>query len=255
MSNILITADEHFGHKNIIKHCSRPSSFTAHLDGCTLHHCSECRLAVEEQIDMIVERHNAKVPNNLGYLTIHVGDLFWHTLSYDEAMTILKRLHGRHGFLYGNHDELIQKYQKQFAYQFDFIKGENKAGGSMILHHNKHEMTLDHFARRRWNASHKGAWMLYGHSHNELPVIGKSFDVGVDGHNYEPWTLEEIEAKMETLVCDQVITKPWPGKHLVKGAGSTYHSHVAGETCGFCRASGGNGHPGNDPMNDPPSLR
>jgi calcineurin-like phosphoesterase family protein len=234
MSEILITADEHYGHKKIIVHCSRPSSYAAHIMGCTLHRCHECSLAIEEQTERIIERHNRKVPNSKGYLTIHVGDLFWHTLSYQEAMAILRRLNGRHGFLFGNHDELVEKYHVPFAEHFDFIRGANKAGGAMILHHNKHEMTLNHFAQRRWKASHKGSWMLYGHSHNELPVVGKSFDIGVDGHDFEPWTLEEIEAKMETLPNDQIIKKPWPGKQLV-GSGSTVHSHVPGETCGFCR--------------------
>ena len=217
MSSFLITADEHYGHDKIRIHCSRPFE------------------SVRDMNEAIIAKHNAKVPNSEGFLTIHVGDMFWHTMTKDEAMNILKRLHGRHAFLFGNHDELIEKYKEIFATKFDFIKGENKAGGAMILHYNKHKITLNHFAQRVWEASHKGSWMLYGHSHNELPVIGKSFDVGVDGHNFEPWTLEEIEAKMETLECAHIIKKPWPGKELVKGAGSTVHSHIPGETCGFCR--------------------
>jgi calcineurin-like phosphoesterase family protein len=229
MSDTFITADEHYGHRKIIVHCSRPFGDPNHMLGCTQHRCQFCDAAVEEQTETLIERHNKKVPNSLSYLTIHVGDLFWHTMSYDQAMAILKRLNGRHAFLFGNHDELIEKHLGLFAYHFDFIKGSNKAGGSMILHHNKHKITLDHFARRVWDGSHKGSWMLYGHSHNELPVVGKSFDIGVDGHNFEPWSLEEIEAKMETLPQAHVITKVWPGK----GPGSTVHS--VGCTCGFCK--------------------
>ena len=74
--------------------------------------------------------------------------------------------------------------------------------------------------------------MCYGHCHNELPVIGKSFDIGVDGHNFEPWSLEEIEAKMNTLPQGHVITKVWPGKE----AGSTVHEY--GCKCGFCYIGG-----------------
>ncbi len=86
--------------------------------------------------------------------------------------------------------------------------------------------------------------MLYGHSHNELPTVGKSIDIGVDGHNFEPWSLEEIEVKMATLPQAHIITNVWPGKELPKQpidalsqgiGGSTYHNHVAGETCGFCK--------------------
>lgn len=184
MSDVFITADEHYGHVKIIEFCHRPFN------------------DVTEMTETLIERHNKKVPDSLNYLTIHVGDLFWHTLSLNEASTILGRLHGRHAFIYGNHDELIEKYQRLFVgpgAAFDWIKGENKASGTHRLKFNKHDITLCHYAMRVWNASHKGSWMLYGHSHNELPVVGKSFDIGVDGHDFEPWSLEEIESKMAAL--------------------------------------------------------
>ena len=198
MSDVFITADEHYGHNRIIEYCRRPFKH------------------VDEQTEILIERHNKKVPDKKSYLTIHVGDLFWHTLSLGEALVILGRLHGRHAFIYGNHDELIEKHAGSFAYQFDWMKGENKASGVHRLYFNKNEMTLCHYAMRVWNKSHKGSWMLYGHSHNELPVIGKSFDIGVDGHDFEPWSLEEIEAEMAKRPQHHVIDKNnvWPGKSL-----------------------------------------
>ncbi len=37
------------------------------------------------------------------------------------------------------------------------------------------------------------AWMLYGHSHGNLPDIGgKTMDVGVDCHGYKPISLDEV---------------------------------------------------------------
>ena len=237
MSNVFITADEHYGHKSIIKFCDRPFGNREHLMGCTLHRCVICQQAIDDQTETIIERHNAKVPNKPSYLTIHVGDLFWHTLTFDEAMTILKRLNGRHAFIYGNHDELVEKYQSIFAPHFDWIKGQNKDSGTHRLHFNGNELTLCHYAMRVWNRSHKGSWMCFGHSHDELPVVGKSFDIGVDGNNFTPWSLEEIEAKMNTLPLGHIITKVWPGKEAPK-AGSTVHHHPAGETCGFCKMGG-----------------
>jgi calcineurin-like phosphoesterase family protein len=63
---------------------------------------------------------------------------------------------------------------------------------------------------RTWEKSHKGSWHVFGHSHQELPPYGKSFDIGVEGHNYAPWSLEEIAAKMETLPDAHAITgKVW----------------------------------------------
>ena len=188
MSDIRITADEHHGHKKIIEYCRRPFR------------------DVTEQTEAIIQRHNAVTPPSLNYLTIHVGDWFWHTLSLGEALTILGRLNGRHAFIYGNHDELIEKHESAFAQQLDWIKGDNKASGVHRLKFNGNEMTFCHYAMRVWNKSHKGSGMLFGHSHNELPVVGKSFDIGVDGHDFTPWTLEEIDEKLAGMNQHHVVT-------------------------------------------------
>ncbi len=56
MSNIFITADEHYGHNKIIEYCNRPFK---HAD---------------EMNEFIISQHNKKVPDSLNFLTIHVGD-------------------------------------------------------------------------------------------------------------------------------------------------------------------------------------
>jgi calcineurin-like phosphoesterase family protein len=60
-------------------------------------------------------------------------------------------------------------------------------------------IVLCHYALRVWDRSHYGAWMLYGHSHGQLPVWGHSIDVGVDSWSFAPVSLGEIVAKMKTL--------------------------------------------------------
>ena len=177
--SIFITSDEHYGHERIITLAVRP--FTT----------------VEEMNETIIARHNKKVPNNKGQLTIHVGDMFWQTMTFPEADAILRRLHGRHAFIFGNHDELVEKYPSPFAAVFDWVVGSNKASGSEIIKWNKHKITLNHYAQRVWDGSHKGHWHVYGHSHGALAGLGKSFDIGVDSHDFSPWSLEEIEAEME----------------------------------------------------------
>ncbi len=198
MSDTFITSDEHYDHRNIIQYCKRPFA------------------NVDEMRETMIERHNKKVPDSSNYLTIHVGDMFWNTLAIGEAMTILDRLHGRHAFLYGNHDELVTKYENELVGYFEWLKGENKAGGAHILHWNKHQITLNHFSMDVWDKSHKGSWMLFGHSHGELVKRGKTFDIGVDSHNFEPWSLEEIEAEMEKRPQGHVIPVDdiWPGKEV-----------------------------------------
>lgn len=199
MSDVLITSDEHYGHHNIIEYCNRPFTSTDHMR------------------ETLIERHNKKVPNKKSYLTIHIGDLFWNSVPEEEAIRTIDRLHGHHAFIYGNHDELMEKSPALRA-KFDWVLGKNKDSGIQTIYFDKTKIILCHFAMRVWERSHKGSWHLYGHSHQELPPLGKSFDVGVEGHNYEPWTLEEVRTKMSTLDSHHVITPDtlWAGKELPK---------------------------------------
>ena len=189
MSDTFITSDEHYGHRGIITNCHRPFSSVDHMR------------------EEIVARHNKKVPNNTNYLTIHVGDMFWETMSEAEAMVTLGRLNGRHAFIWGNHDKTV-KNGKDLQRMFAWIAHAH------TLHFNKHKLTIYHYAQRVWDKSHQGAWHVYGHSHGGLPGIGHSFDIGVDCHNFEPWSLEEIEAKMAKTIIppDKVWVKDDEGQ-------------------------------------------
>ena len=190
--NIFITSDEHYGHARIITLAKRPFS------------------CVEEMNERIVDQHNRTVSGKMTNLTIHAGDLFWHTMSVGDALQLLGRLNGRHAFLYGNHDELIAKSEILRA-NFLWVKGENRAGGAHILTFNKRDLTVSHFARRVWQGSHSGNWHVYGHSHSALPGLGKSFDIGVDGHNFAPWSLDEIETRMDVLTPHHSINNTGEG--------------------------------------------
>lgn len=186
MSNYFITSDEHYGHDRILTLAKRPFK------------------DVIEMRETLISNHNRVVPDSKGFTTIHVGDMFWNTLTAAEAMMILSRLHGRHIFIYGNHDELIER-TPILASMFDEVIGSNEAGGAKVIHFNKRALYLSHYAARVWPKSHKGSWHGFGHSHSGLPGLGKSFDIGVDGHNFTPWSLEEIEAKMSTLTQHHYI--------------------------------------------------
>jgi len=189
-----ITSDEHYGHENIIQYCDRPYA------------------NAREGIDLMIQRHNSVVPRNKNIVTLHAGDMFWNTLTEKEAQDILYQLNGSHAFLYGNHDELMER-SPWLRSQFLFVKGENKVGGAHLLNWQNKKILVSHFAHRVWERSHKGSWHVYGHSHQELPPSGRSFDIGVEGHDYCPWALEEIAQRMETLDY-HVITKVWSGKEL-----------------------------------------
>lgn len=78
------TADEHYGHTNIIKYCKRPFE------------------TINEMDDILIENFNSKVTKNDH--TIHCGDL---TFKYPEKY--IRQLNGSHTFLKGNHDKWANK--------------------------------------------------------------------------------------------------------------------------------------------------
>jgi calcineurin-like phosphoesterase family protein len=180
MSDTFITSDEHYGHQRIIEYADRPFK------------------SVEEMTEALIERHNKKVPNSKNYLTIHAGDWFWESREPEWCAQIIGRLHGRHALVWGNHDKVFEQ-NPELCRLLDWCKHAH------LLHFKKRKLTVYHYAQRVWRASDKGAWHVFGHSHQQLSPLGKSFDIGVEGHNYEPWSLEEIEAKMETLSSHHIV--------------------------------------------------
>src|ERR1700731_4433987 len=191
---IYFTADEHYGHRNIIKYCNRPFSDVNHMN------------------ETLIANFNAKVPPN--GLTYHIGDIFWDSVSIDEARRIMNRLNGRHILVWGNHDGTAEKLTKQPIEQNPF---ERTADVILIRQDGAPKIFMSHYAHRVWPSSHKGSYHLFGHSHNQLPAYGLSLDVGVDGNNYTPYSISEINKIMlkkiaqgyKDPLADAVEKDPW----------------------------------------------
>ncbi len=165
MKKVFFSSDYHLNHTNIIKYSKRPFAI------------------VEEMNEAIISRYNSRVgPNDeLWFL----GDFILGRDQVKEAEIFLSRMHGRKHLILGNHDPRRVDFYRLFASCHEYQ--EIKVHGQRI--------TLCHYAARVWNKSHHGAWMLYGHSHGSLPddPHSRSFDVGVDCHNFYPLSFEEVE--------------------------------------------------------------
>lgn len=177
---VFVTADEHYGHRNIIQFCKRPFA------------------NIDEMEETLITNHNRKVGK--GDTTWHAGDMFWRTSPAWKAHQILDRLNGQHRFIWGNHDEVIEDneiLQGRFVGEIRDI--------ARIITPGMPKIVLCHYAMRVWRGSHQGAWHLYGHSHGELPGQGLSFDVGVDCTNYSPLSLEEVMVRMYQKYGDKAF--------------------------------------------------
>ena len=171
------TADTHFNHSRIIQYCNRPFA-DAH-----------------DMNETLIANWN----NVVGYddVVYHLGDFAFGDA--DQVNDVMQRLNFKHfHFIKGNHDKPFLKWFYAVSHGMgtkitiypEFL--ETKIEG--------HQFVLCHYAMKVWNQSHRGALHLYGHSHGTLPddTNSKSFDVGVDCHDYHPISLDRVLAIMAT---------------------------------------------------------
>lgn len=172
MTNLFFTSDTHFGHKNIIKYSGRPFE------------------SVEEMDEAIIENWNKVVkPNDEIW---HLGDFAF--ANEDRVREILGRLNGKKHYIWGNHDQVIEKLggigrSRYFESVQDYK--ELKMNGRKLI--------LFHYPIFSWNGAHKGSWMIHGHCHNSVNWANENttrIDVGVDNFNYTPASYEDVAEQL-----------------------------------------------------------
>ena len=178
------TSDTHFFHSRIIQYCLRPFADATDMN---------------EQL--IANWNNVVTPDDVVY---HLGDF---AFSDEQGVDrVMRRLNFKHfHFIKGNHDE-------PFCDWYHSNKDDTYLAPKVSLHPSYletkiegHKFTLCHYAMRVWNESHRGALHLYGHSHGTLPddCNSKSFDVGVDCHDFAPISLERVLHLMSKKKMEQ----------------------------------------------------
>lgn len=180
MQQSFFTADLHLGHEAIIRLSHRPFA------------------TVEEMDSTIIDRINLRVAS--GDLLYVLGDFTIH--GYEKAKEYRKRIKCQNMYLIeGNHDRLnAAKCRDLFTWCLPLAE---------VKKSDQH-ITLCHYAMRRWNKSHHGAWQLYGHSHGCLEDDAKllSFDVGVDCHDFYPLSFSDVCGIMAKRVENGAVGAP-----------------------------------------------
>lgn len=164
---IFFTSDHHFNHINILKHCQRPFS------------------SVQEMDEELIKRWNSVIKENDE--VYYLGDL---TLgNWSTAWSYIKRLKGRIKFIKGNHDKGW----------FSKLPEGQKLPPIYELNFNNQLFVLCHYPLRGWNKAYYGSYHVFGHEHGNMTPYGKSFDIGVDCHDFYPISIEQIIDKMKGL--------------------------------------------------------
>ncbi len=172
MSEAYFTSDSHFQHARIIEYCNRPFN------------------SVQEMNITMIENWNAVV--NPADTVYHLGD-FAFINSATELELLTEKLNGIIHLITGDHDRYIDKHKKDCYKYFGSITENYKK-----IKVNGREITLCHYAMKKWHKSHYGTWHLYGHSHGSLldDPNSLSFDVGVDCHNFTPLHFDQVKETM-----------------------------------------------------------
>lgn len=179
------TADQHFGHTNIIDYCGRPFA------------------SVGEMNEVLVERWNARVaPDDTVWV---LGDVAMGRI--DESLEYVARLAGRKILVAGNHDRCwyghgdraVDWMERYLDAGFDEI-----AQGSPSIELEGTSIVLSHFPyvgdsgdTERY-VEHRppddGRWLVHGHVHDKWSVRGRMINVGVDVRDFTPVSEHEIAA-------------------------------------------------------------
>lgn len=181
-----ITSDTHFGHRNIV------AGISVWPD--KERNCRPFATLAEHDEEMLTRFNELVAEDDTLY---HLGDV-----AFSEAKLIefLSRLRCKNVFLtFGNHDKAARANTHRFS----------KTSERMEFTYNGKHIVIGHYGMRVWNKSHRGAYHFYGHSHGNLPGIGRSMDVGIDVALREfgvmqPFALDEAIAMLDKITPHEV---------------------------------------------------
>ncbi len=95
--NYFFTADEHYGHKNVIEYCNRPFD------------------SIHDMDKYMIEQNNAVVSNK--DVVVHVGDFSLASRKFQVVYDrYIQKLNGKHIFIPGSHDHWMTRQKSSKSY-------------------------------------------------------------------------------------------------------------------------------------------
>ena len=176
---IYYIADNHFGHKNVIRFDNRPFADTVLMDEVLVHNWNE-RVTEDDTVYIL-------------------GDCFWK--NEENSVKLIQRLKGHKHLIRGNHDRVHGRLR--FYYESIEHYAEINDNDRLVI--------LCHYPIPFYKNQHCGAVMLYGHVHNtreqdfiekwkrelwesEIPCNMINVGCMMEYMKYTPRTLNEILA-------------------------------------------------------------
>jgi calcineurin-like phosphoesterase family protein len=155
-----VTADLHFGHRNVIDFCARPYT------------------DIHEMNEALIHNWNSIVrPTDL---VIVAGDVFWRTLQRHKRAAIFSRLAGHKLLVVGNHDD---RYTLSLPW--------SSVQGSLLVAAKGISFNITHYPPEQAALGRPGQFALHGHIHSKEPRM-PVYDIGVDANGMRPILLDDL---------------------------------------------------------------
>ena len=149
--------------------------------------------------ETIIKNWNSRIsPKDTVY---NLGDVTFYRKEHDQER-VLGRLNGHIKLILGNHDDNLV-----------YFKNTEILDQIHVFNVDHRMFVLCHYPLLEWDGAFRGSIHLHGHSHNLWPQTPyRRLDIGTDGHNMMPWSLEEIVewAKDRPIFTPEVFTKTAP---------------------------------------------
>jgi calcineurin-like phosphoesterase family protein len=195
---LFFTSDTHYGHKNI---CRGVSNWKTH-DGETPINQTRPFDTLEQMNARIVAGLNASVGEN--DILIHSGDFSFGGFENIEIFRnriVCKNIH----LVLGNHDHHIERNRGGVKNYFKSVNDILTLHVEMYKESKKdpkivHTFEISHYPIASWKNMNEGVIHLHGHVHlppHKRLSEGKGMDIGIDGNNMDPISLEEVLSIME----------------------------------------------------------
>ena len=174
------SADQHFGHANVIGFCDRPFANVWEMDKALISAWN----SVVGDSDTVYHLGDFSLSGNLN----QVADWFWELNGKIHLLTYPWHHDGR----------WMRRLGKTFFPPHDKVKFDAPI---VVLEHDP-AITLCHYPMASWEKSHYNSWHLFGHTHDRYRPDNLSMDVGVDAAyrlfgEYRPFAMEEVEEIMK----------------------------------------------------------
>lgn len=176
LDNVFFTADNHFGHENIIKFCNRPFKDANEMDSVMVHRWNEVVPddGIVYHLGDFTLLTGAHADQWFGALNgiVRILGIPWH---HDKRWLNLATAQRDPYRTWG--DRPIEILPPEAVIELTDLK---RASG-----HN-HSIHLSHYPIGDWDRKYHGGWHLHGHSHGNHRGDGYLLDVGVDCWDFRP---------------------------------------------------------------------